>query len=659
MKKEIGNKNIFPLVVPLIIAALILVISSCGGDGGGEGDNLPVTMTLNAVLVPPTQVDLSWSGRSTAMSYSVYLNDVFMRSEFPSAGTNSTSFFTLAPASRHCFRIYAIFFPFGALERSNDACVVTLPDSPPLAPTGLQATAVSPAKINLIWEAASDDYGVTSYRIYRNGVTLSDVSEIVFSDFGLDPAASYCYTITAMDISRNESVPSEEICSVTLPDLFPPSAPTGLSAYQFGASSSTIRLEWTAASDDGVVRLYRISRDGLFLKEKEQPKETEFLYVDDTGLPAMASHCYTVTAVDAAGNESIPSASACVILGWTTSTVADWSLVIGIGIGSQNQVHIGYFDRSVDPNTHNFRSEINYATRNTTGDWVTQVVDAQAYYGYMASMTLDSQGHAHFSYPDQSIGLRYTNNVFFGHWITETVDNPGYHLIFSTSIAVDAAGHGHMGWLNSGGEIMYGTNASGIWKSEKIVEAVAVGGAGVMAGIVIGTDGRVHLGYYFGEPLPGGDSRAVLRYANNTGGNWSPQTVDVSGDVGWYASMGVDGSGRAHFSYFDRVEGDLKYATGVAGYWRLTTLASAGDVGKGAAIAIDAAGAAHISFVDSTAQNLKYATNVRGYWEIFTVTSQEGIDETAIVVDQSGFVHIAYRAYNAYGESVKYATNRP
>lgn len=660
MKKEIGRKNIFPLVIPLIIAALVLVISSCGGGGGG--DDLPVTMSLNAVLVPPTQVKLSWSERPNAMAFHVYLNGVFMSSEFPRAGTNSASFFTLTPASRQCFRIYAIFFPFGALERSNDACVVTLPDSPPLAPTGLQATAVSSAKVNLTWKVASDDYGVTGYRVYRNGAYLSDVSETVFADSGLNPATSYCYSVTARDISRNESVPSEEVCSVTLPDLSPPSAPTGLSAYEFGRWSSTIRLEWTAASDDGVVRLYRIYRDGLFLKEKEQPKETEFVYVDDVGLPAMASHCYTVTAVDAAGNESIPSASACVILGWMTSSVADGGVfeVLGIGADSLNQVHIGYFDSAVDPNTHNFRSEINYATRNITGDWDRQVVDAQAYYGSMTSMTLDSQGRAHFSYPDQSGGLRYTNNVFFGHWTTETVDNPGYHSIFSTSIAVDAAGHGHMGWLNSGGEIMYGTNVSGLWKSEKVVEAVAVGGAGVMAGIVIGADGRVHLGYYFGEPLPGGDFRAFLRYANNTGGNWSLQTVDVSGDVGWYASMGVDGSGRVHISYFDPVERDLKYATGVAGDWRLTTLASVGDVGEWVAIAVDAAGAAHISFVDRTAQNLKYATNVRGHWEIFTVDSREGIQgKTAIAVDRTGLVHIAYQTSTVHGQYVRYATNRP
>ena len=45
--------------------------------------------------------------------------------------------------------------------------------APPTAPATLQATSVAAHEVDLSWSAATDDVGVTAYRIYRNGLALA------------------------------------------------------------------------------------------------------------------------------------------------------------------------------------------------------------------------------------------------------------------------------------------------------------------------------------------------------------------------------------------------------------------------------------------------------------------------------------------------------
>ncbi len=64
----------------------------------------------------------------------------------------------------------------GNLSDASDAASATVPDSAdPTAPTELGATAVSSTRIDLSWQASSDDVGVTGYRIYRGGGQIATV----------------------------------------------------------------------------------------------------------------------------------------------------------------------------------------------------------------------------------------------------------------------------------------------------------------------------------------------------------------------------------------------------------------------------------------------------------------------------------------------------
>jgi hypothetical protein len=84
------------------------------------------------------------------------------------------------------------------------------------------------------------------------------------------------------------------------PDTTPPSVPAGLSAT--AVSSTQINLSWSASTDDVGVAGYKILRGGAQIANSVSTSYS------DTGLTPSTTYAYTVSAFDAAGNESAHSA---------------------------------------------------------------------------------------------------------------------------------------------------------------------------------------------------------------------------------------------------------------------------------------------------------------------------------------------------------------
>ncbi len=82
-----------------------------------------------------------------------------------------------------------------------------------------------------------------------------------------------------------------------------PSTPAGFGAV--AVSSSEIDLAWTPSVDNAGVAGYKVYRNGTFLKN------TTSVSTSDTGLQSSTQYCYTVSALDSAGNESAQSSQAC------------------------------------------------------------------------------------------------------------------------------------------------------------------------------------------------------------------------------------------------------------------------------------------------------------------------------------------------------------
>ena len=88
-------------------------------------------------------------------------------------------------------------------------------------------------------------------------------------------------------------------------DATAPATPTGLAAAV--ASTTQVDLAWTAATDNVGVKGYKLYRNGAYVSSIGSIGSTT---LSDTGLTSGTTYTYTVSATDAAGNESAQSTAA-------------------------------------------------------------------------------------------------------------------------------------------------------------------------------------------------------------------------------------------------------------------------------------------------------------------------------------------------------------
>jgi uncharacterized protein YkwD/chitodextrinase len=171
--------------------------------------------------------------------------------------------------------------------------------SAPGMPGLLTATASSTSQVNLTWGAASDNVGVTGYRVYRGGVQVGTSNGTTYTDTGLAAGTAYSYTVRAYDAAGNLG-PSSNTATVTTQsapptgDTTPPGVPGTLGGT--AVSTSQVNLTWGAASDNVGVTGYRVYRGGV------QVGTASGTTYSDTGLAGGTAYSYTVRAYDAAGN---------------------------------------------------------------------------------------------------------------------------------------------------------------------------------------------------------------------------------------------------------------------------------------------------------------------------------------------------------------------
>ena len=169
----------------------------------------------------------------------------------------------------------------------------------PTAPASLSATPTSSSSVQLTWPAATDNIGVTGYRVYRGSTQIAQPTSLSYLDTGLAPQTTYAYQVRAYDAAGNLGPPAS--ASATTPaagDTAAPSVPTGLAATV--KKGRRVALSWNASSDNVGVVGYDVYRNGTRIA---QPTGTSYSH-----RPPRGTFTYVVRARDAAGNVSGPSA---------------------------------------------------------------------------------------------------------------------------------------------------------------------------------------------------------------------------------------------------------------------------------------------------------------------------------------------------------------
>jgi fibronectin type 3 domain-containing protein len=177
-------------------------------------------------------------------------------------------------------------------------------NTPPSAPTNLAASSATPGEIDLSWSASTDNIGVTSYGIYRNGAQVGTVSgdALTYQDTSVTAGTSYSYTVRAFDAAGNSSADSNTAtATATSPSVAPPGNLAGSAT-----SSTSVHLTWTASTTSSVTgyNIYRGPSGGTLTRISSTGIDTSY---DDTSAAAGTAYDYAVTAVTTGGPESANS----------------------------------------------------------------------------------------------------------------------------------------------------------------------------------------------------------------------------------------------------------------------------------------------------------------------------------------------------------------
>ncbi len=188
---------------------------------GGGTDTQPPTApgSVSATAAGVSQINLSWTAATDNVGVTSYLVERCPGAacaNFAQVGTSASTAYAdpgLTGGTTYQYRVRASDAATNLGPYSNTASATTAAGSDtqaPTAPSGLAATAVGSTQVDLSWTAATDNVGVTGYRVERcQGVGCGSFAEVAtpvgtaFSDTGRTPSTSYSYRVRATDAAGN------------------------------------------------------------------------------------------------------------------------------------------------------------------------------------------------------------------------------------------------------------------------------------------------------------------------------------------------------------------------------------------------------------------------------------------------------------------------
>ena len=265
--------------------------------------------------VTTTTAKVTWSEATDnvgVVGYNVYLNEEKVNETLVT--TTEYDLTALTEETNYSVKVTAVDAAKNESARS-EAATFTTPKTQdteaPSVPAGVAASDVTQTGAKITWTASTDNVAVTGYNVYV-GETKVNATPVTVTEYdltGLTANTGYSVTVSAVDAAGNESARSEAATFTTLEaeeekDTEAPTAPAGVTASE--VTQTGAKITWTASTDNVGVAGYNVYVDEA---KVNTDKLVEGLEIELTGLTPDTEYTVTVSAVDAAGNESGRSAA--------------------------------------------------------------------------------------------------------------------------------------------------------------------------------------------------------------------------------------------------------------------------------------------------------------------------------------------------------------
>ncbi len=287
---------------------------------------------LDSTNVTDTGLILTWSGAMDNIGVTGYQLKVYQDAGMTNLLTTTTvagatyDVTGLEAGTQYTFKVEA-FDAKPNLSADGPSKTVTTAGTyadhtRPAWPSGsvLTATNIADNSLTLTWTPATDNIGVSGYKVFKDEVEYATVSSATYTTVsgavyytcdvtGLALNSTYTFKVEAFDAAGNLSADGPGVTATTVltSDTLAPYWPNGTVLTKVQISASGYRLTWNAAADNVGVTAYRIyiyQQDSVATPVIITVSGVDTLYYDVTGLVGEVYYAFTIEAGDAAGNWS-------------------------------------------------------------------------------------------------------------------------------------------------------------------------------------------------------------------------------------------------------------------------------------------------------------------------------------------------------------------
>lgn len=298
--------------------------------------NAPAAPTGVTATAGNTQVSITWSSVTGAISYNVYWSTTSGVTKLNGSKFTSVTTPYVHTGLTNGATIYYVVTAVNSAGESVESLQTgaTPATTIPAAPTGVAAVPAN-AQNSISWNAS---FGATSYNVYwstTSGITKLNGTKITgatspYVHTLLTNGTPIYYVVTAVN-TAGESVDSAQANATPVAPAVPPAAPGGLTAT---AGNTQATVSWSTVAGATSYNLYWSTTSGITKLSGTKISGATNPYVH-TGLANGTTYYYVVTAVntngesaDSAQASAVPTATSNV---WTSGTAIPGTHIYTVG----------------------------------------------------------------------------------------------------------------------------------------------------------------------------------------------------------------------------------------------------------------------------------------------------------------------------------------